>query len=313
MEAKAGMNVSSKGRRLAGVLACALVLAVLTGGCGLLGRNAGVSATDDAGREITLERAPKKIVSMAPSNTEILFALGLGERVVGVTNYCNYPPETAGIPRVGDAWSADYEKIVSLEPDLVLAVGTATSQLVTGLEGYGLKVFILQAETVDHVARDIELVGRITGASAAAERLAGEVRGRVESVAQTVATVPEGERTRVFWALDGLLWTVGPGSFVHDLIVLAGGRNVADGVGTPYGQLSMESLLQADPDVIIIPLLDPTVSEALAALGGWGTLRAVREGRVYQIDPDIVSQPGPRVAEGLEQVARLLYPDLFDN
>lgn len=295
-------------------LAAALVLAVLVavlaaGGCSRGPRP--ISVLDDAGREVSLERPPERIVSMAPANTEILFALGLGDKVVGVTSLCNYPPEVAGIEKVGDSFSPDYEKIVALNPDLVLAVGTADSQLVKGLEGYGLKVFVLQAESVADVADDIELVGKVTGAEDRARKVAGDLRARVDAVRKKLEPVADDAKPTVFWVLDGDLWTVGPGSFVDDLITQAGGRSIAGTIGLPYGQLSLETVLEADPDVIIIPVLDPSVPAALEAKVGWDTLTAVRNGRVYQVDPDAVSRPGPRIAEGLEEVAALLYPDVF--
>lgn len=298
--------------RLVRVLVLLVIVSLVAGGCALVGKR-GVSAVDDAGREISLERAPRRIVSMAPSNTEILFALGLGERVVGVTSWCNYPPETAGVEKVGDWWAPDYEKIVALEPDLVLAVGTAESELVKRLEGLGLKVFILQAETVLQVPEDIEQVAAITGVPEKGAEVASDLRRRIEAVQGRVGVVTEGERPTVFWVLDADLWTVGPGSFVHDLIVLAGGVNIAGTLGQASGQLSLETVLEADPDVIIIPLLDPSLPEALGRLSGWGTLRAVRDGRVYQIDPDVVSRPGPRIADALEEVAKLLYPSGSDD
>jgi len=283
--------------------------ALTTGGC-LLGPRA-VTVTDDAGRVLTLDRAPERIVSMAPSNTEILFALGLGDRVVGVTTYCNYPPEAAAVEKVGDAYSPDYEKIVSLRPDLVVAVGTADSDLVKGLEGYGLKVLVLQAATVDQVASDILLVGKVCRADKAAEKLAAKLQQRLAAVKERLAAVSAAPRPTVFWCLDRGLWTVGPKSFVSDIIKLAGGQNIGDSLGMAYGQFSLETLLQTDPDVIIIPVLDQSVPAELAKLPGWSTLKAVREGRVYQIDPDIVSRPGPRVADAVEQVAALLHPDVF--
>lgn len=298
--------------RLVRVLVLLVIVSLVAGGCALVGKR-GVSAVDDAGREISLERAPRRIVSMAPSNTEILFALGLGERVVGVTSWCNYPPETAGVEKVGDWWAPDYEKIVALEPDLVLAVGTAESELVKRLEGLGLKVFILQAETVLQVPEDIEQVAAITGVPEKGAEVASDLRRRIEAVQGRVGVVTEGERPTVFWVLDADLWTVGPGSFVHDLIVLAGGVNIAGTLVQAYGQLSLETVLEADPDVIIIPLLDPSLPEALGRLSGWASLRAVRDGRVYQIDPDVVSRPGPRIADALEEVAKLLYPSGSDD
>ncbi len=298
--------------RLVRVLVLLVIVSLVAGGCALVGKR-GVSAVDDAGREISLERAPRRIVSMAPSNTEILFALGLGERVVGVTSWCNYPPETAGVEKVGDWWAPDYEKIVALEPDLVLAVGTAESELVKRLEGLGLKVFILQAETVLQVPEDIEQVAAITGVPEKGAEVASDLRRRIEAVQGRVGVVTEGERPTVFWVLDADLWTVGPGSFVHDLIVLAGGVNIAGTLGQASGQLSLETVLEADPDVIIIPLLDPSLPEALGRLSGWASLRAVRDGRVYQIDPDVVSRPGPRIADALEEVAKLLCPSGSDD
>lgn len=188
-----------QGRGPRAAMALVVIMALLAGlalfsGCG----RDKVTVTDDAGRQVALDRTPRKIVSMAPSNTEILFALGLGERVVGVTNYCNYPPETAGVAKMGDAWAPDYEKIVSLQPDLVLAVGTAASELVKGLEGYGLKVLVLQADTVDKVAADVELVGRVTGVEKAAKRLAADVLARLAAVEQKTSGIPSADRPSVF-------------------------------------------------------------------------------------------------------------------
>lgn len=303
---------SSRWTVLTAVVALTLLVSGLAGGCGLFGGSGGpVSAVDAGGREIKLDQPPDRIISLAPSNTEILFALGLGDRVVGVTSYCNYPAETAAVEKIGDYWSPNYEAIVALEPDIIFAVGTPDSQQVVDLEGYGLSVFLLQAATVEQVAGDIRLIGAVTGATEAAEALAADVSERITSITATLAPVADAERPSVFWVLDSGLWTVGPGSFVHDVITLAGGRNVAADLGQAYAQYSMESLLAADPDVIIVPLLDATLGDALAALEGWDSLRAVQEGRVYQVDPDIVSRPGPRIAEAIETVAGLLYPDLF--
>jgi iron complex transport system substrate-binding protein len=294
-----------------GALLIIVALAFTATGCMFL--RGKLVVTDDAGREIVLDRAPQRIVSMAPSNTEILFALGLGDRVVGVTTYCNYPPEAVGVAKVGDSYAPDYERIVSLKPDIILAVGTADSELVKGLEGYGLKVFVLQANSVAEVPDDIELVGRLLRVEKEARDLANSIRTRIQTVSSRLASPAPAAKPSVFWCLDNLLWTVGPGSFVNDVITLAGGQNIGGNLGQPYGQFSLESLLEADPEVIIIPLLDPAVPGELARLEGWGTLTAVRTAHVYQIDPDIVSRPGPRIAEAVEQVAALLHPILFGS
>ncbi len=299
-------------RALTGVLLLGLIiLAAVPAAGGCVPKR--ITATDDAGRQITLDHAPVKIVSMAPSNTEILYALGLGDRVVGVTTFCNYPAETAGVAKVGDSWSPDYEKIVSLEPDVVFAVGTAESELVKGLEGYGLKVVVLQAATVSQVADDVRLVAKVCGVEEAGETLASELESRIEAVSRRVTAVPVEQHPTVFWCLDSDLWTVGPNSFISDVITMAGGRNIAADLGMDYGQFSMESLLQADPDVIIVPVLDQSVPAKLAQIAGWSTLSAVKNGRVYQIDPDVVSRPGPRIAEAVEQVAALVNPETFGD
>lgn len=292
-------------RKLSVFLLALLLVAGCRGGAATTGR----TFTDGAGRRVTLDRIPQRIVSMAPANTEILFALDLGSRVVGVTNWCNHPPAAAGLERVGDAWSANYERIVALEPDLVLAAGTAESEIVTRLEALGVPVFVVNAPAITDVIEQIRLVGEVTGAGPRAEALATGMERQLDRITSRVAGSPE--RPTVFWALDDLLWTVGPGSFSHDLIVLAGGRNVAAGMGLPYAQYSLETLLEQDPDSIIIASLDPGFGPGLVDLPGWKSLRAVRENRVFRVDGDLVSRPGPRVVDGLESIARLLHPEAF--
>ncbi|MDQ7792902.1 MAG: ABC transporter substrate-binding protein [bacterium] len=293
-------------RKLVTFLVALLMVAGCRGGAAPAGR----SFTDGAGRQLILGEIPRRIVSMAPANTEILFALGLGSRVVGVTTWCNYPPEAAGTEKVGDAWAPNYELIVGLEPDLVLAAGTAESEIVTRLEALGIPVFVVDAPTIEAVGQQILLIGEVTGASIEAGDIAAGIGRRLDDVRGRVMAAG-GERPSVFWVLDEFLWTVGPGSFVHDLITLAGGRNLAEGLGLPYAQYSLEVLIEQDPDVIIAATLDPSFGPGLADLPGWNSLKAVREGRVYRVDGDLVSRPGPRVAEGVETVARLLYPEIF--
>jgi len=270
------------------------------------------TVTDGAGRVVTLPAAsPSRIVSMAPACTEILFALGLGDRLVGVTTWCDYPEEARSLTKVGDAWSPDYERIVGLKPDVVLAAGTAESEIVLRLQAYDIPVVVVNAATVDEVPAQVELVGEVTGRIEQARELAASMRSRLQEVRRRVAEIPVTARPTVFWVLDDLLWTVGPGSFVHDLLESGGGRNVAEALGVPYAQYSLEALLEKNPDVIVLAALDPTLGPGLEALPGWSNLRAVREGRVYRVDADLVSRPGPRVVDGVELVARLLHPQVF--
>lgn len=301
------------GRRAIRAVALVVSLASLislAAGCSLFGPKTTV-VNDDAGRKVQLTGQPERIISMAPSNAEILFALGLGDRVVGVSDYDNYPAEAATKEKVGDAYNPNYEKMAALKPDLILAVGTAQSEIVKKLEAYKLNVMVLNATKVRDVLADIDLVGKITGTSAKAAEITAAMDQKLNAVAAKVATVPADQRPTVFWALDPSLYTVGPGSFVDDLINLAGGRNLAADAKQDYPQYSQEALIAEDPDVIIIPLLDESMKAQFAAIKGWDTLKAVKDNRVYYIDPDIVSRPGPRIAAGVEEVAKMLHPDQF--
>ncbi|HEY3314691.1 MAG TPA: cobalamin-binding protein [Bacillota bacterium] len=292
------------------VIAILSTLLAMTGGaCSLVAPKA-TAVADDAGRQVELKGRPERIISMAPSNAEILFALGLGDRVVGVSNYDNYPAEAGKREKVGDALSPNFEKMVALQPDLVLAVGTAQSEIVKKLEGYKINVFILNANKVKDAMADIRLVGRITGTSGKAGQLAEAMEKRLAGVEVQVASVPADKRPTVFWVLDRMLYTVGPGSFIDDLITLAGGRNIAADAKQDYPQFNLEALIARDPDVIIVPLIDRTLLDQLKAMKGWDKLKAVKTGRVYTVDPDIVSRPGPRIVDGVQTVAKLLHPDV---
>ena len=304
---KAGRAIT---RRAAALIAGLALLVTLASGCSLVGPKT-TTISDDAGRQVQIKGQPKRIVSMAPSNAEILFALGLGDRVVGVSNYDDYPPEATTKEKVGDALNPNYEKIAALKPDLVLAVGTAQSEIVKKLEGYNINVIVLNAQKVRDALNDIALVGRVTGTSTKATEITAAMSKKLDEVQAKVAGVPADKRPTVFWALDASLYTVGPGSFIDDLITLAGGKNIAADTKQAYPQFSQEALIARNPDVIIIPLIDPTLANQLKTMKGWDKLKAVKEGRVYTIDPNIVSRPGPRIATGVETVAKLLHPELF--
>ncbi len=318
-----------------GLLIGLALLAAAVAGCGARGeerpaaegrgrpaaeeREAGLQApsyplavTDDLGRQLTLARRPERIVSLAPSNTEILFALGLGERVVGVTDYCDYPPEAKAKEKVGGFRDPSIEKIVALKPDLVLATGGVQRETVAQLEKLGVPVFVLDPRTVDGVLGSIRTVARLAGIPAAGEPLAESLQRRIDAVRARTAGLPEDARPAVFYEVwPDKLRTAGPGSFIHDLIELAGGRNVAADTGQPYPEFSVESLVAADPAVIITPFEQTARDLAQGRRPGWQGIRAVREGRVVVVDQDLVSRPGPRLVDGLEAFARAIHPELF--
>ncbi len=269
-----------------------------------------MTVTDPAGRQVTIKAEPKAIVSLAPSITEILYALGLADRVAGVTEFCNYPPEAQAKPKVGGFADVSIEKLMALNPDLVLVASIHIAQVLPELEKLGLTVVVVDAHDLPQVLESIELVGKITGKEKEAKTLVAEMQEKMESIAKAV----EGrKKPRVFWELSSDLWTVGPGSFVHDIIVRAGGENIA--TGQPYLQLSNEAVIAADPEVII--LADHPYGESaetVAKRPGWDKITAVKEGRIIELtqeQTDIVSRPGPRVVYALELIAKALHPDAF--
>jgi iron complex transport system substrate-binding protein len=272
---------------------------------------AAITVEDGVGNVLTFESEPQRIISLAPNHTEVLYALGLGDRVVGVTEYCNYPLEAAEKPKVGDFVNTDLELVVGLEPDLVLATTMHMAETVPAIQERGIAVFVLDPQSVDSVLEEISILGQITGREEAADALVTDMQARIDAVQEKVKDAP---RPKVFWELGPELFTVGPDTFVGDLIDLAGGENVAGDADTPWPQLSVEAIILRDPDVII--LADHNygqTTEMVKERPGWEDIRAVKEGNIIEItNDDIVSRPGPRLIDGLEFLARALHPDLFE-
>lgn len=264
---------------------------------------------DSAGRQVTIPQAPQRIVSLAPSHTEILFAIGAGPQVAAIDLFSDFPPEAQGLPKV-DALNLNLESVVALEPDLVV---TIFDKLVPEMEQLGLNVVVLAApETVEGVWQQIRQWGDITGHRRQAEDLVAALRQQVDELLKRLKGVEQGPR--VFYELDPTLFTVSPQSYVGDMLRLLKAQNVATGAGGPYPQLSLEVLVERDPEVILLAdsgKYGGQTPETVRARPGWGNLTAVKEGRIYVIDPDLVSRPGPRIVEGLAMLARLLYPELF--
>ena len=264
---------------------------------------------DAEGTEVTIGEAPRRIVSYSPGATEILFAIGAGDRVVAADEFSDYPPEAQDLPRL--AYSGpDPERALALEPDLVLMASQQREQ-VGQFRGLGMTVLYLrEPEALEGVFGAVEQLGAITGERARADALAASMRGRVEAVAAAVAGA--GEEPRVFFELTADLYTAGPGTFVGELLTLARGRNVAEGALTPFPQLGAEAVIAADPQVVLLADAEwGETPEKVCARPGWDAITACREGRVHPVDGDLTSRPGPRIVDGLEQVARLLHPALF--
>jgi iron complex transport system substrate-binding protein len=272
------------------------------------------SYTDDLGRTVAIDKVPQRIVSFGPSITEILFALGLDEKVVGVTEYCDYPAAARTKARVGNAFAPSLESVVKLEPDLVVTV--KHEQLNQELDNLGVKSLVLDPKTIDDIYRDIEMVGQITGAAAKANDL---VSGMKEQVSRITAEVAAAPKVSTFFVIDATdpnsPWTGGAGSFIDALVSLAGGDNVAAVVPGVWVQFSMEELVKANPDVIIVQTMaggEPTIAtEALQAHPAWREIAAVKQGRVCFVNGDLVSRPGPRIVDGLAEIAKAIHPEIF--
>jgi len=260
---------------------------------------------DDAGRQVEIKAEPQRIVSLLPSLTETLFALGLGERVVGVTNFCNYPAEVEGKERVGGLFDLNAEKVLALEPDVVLSGQMKGAQeVLQALETAGVTVVVFDPATMDDISRVIRSVAKLTGVEQEGETLAGEIAAGREAMAKQVAAAGA-EKPRVFVLLDTeQIWTVGDGEYLSEMIAEAGGVNAASGQGAGWLQLSEEKLFELDPEVIIATF---PMREQLLARPGWQALQAIRNGRVYDVNGDLVSRPGPRVVLGLQELRRVFY------
>jgi cobalamin transport system substrate-binding protein len=275
-----------------------------------------LTLTDDAGREVTIAADPERIVSLAPSNTEIVCALASCEQLVGVTDFDDYPPQVADVEKVVVFAQVDVEKVVAADPDLVLAAGNelTSSAVIDQLSGLGLPVLVLYPESLDEVYADIELIGEALDAQAGSADLVASMRQRVEVVDAAVASA---ERPRTFYEVsifEGRIYTAGEGSFIASLIDIAGGEAITGDAQST--SIELEELVAADPQLILLgdAAYDPTVTpESVAARQGWDEMTAVRDGQVRpMLDDVLVTRPGPRIVDGLEALAHAIHPELFD-
>lgn len=284
--------------------------AVLATGC------AGGSGPGAAGAPDAAPGAPRRIVSLAPSLTEVLFAIGAGDHVVGVTDLCDRPPAVRGLPRVGGITSATLrlEAVVALRPDLVVAIGSDQEAAVEALAGLGLRVEVVPSASLGDVLEAARRLGEMTGRRAEGSALAAGLGARVAAVRRGVANLAQEDRPRVFFEVwDRPLMTAGPGTFLGEMVEMAGGDNVFADVEGRWVAVSPEAVLARDPEVVLTARRPggPAGVADFAARPGWARLSAVRRGRVHALDGDLVSRPGPRLAEALEQVARYLHPGRF--
>jgi len=291
------------------------MLAVALSGCGKKGGSGGRPAmyTDDLGRKVTIKEVPERIVSAAPANTEILFALGLGDKVVGVTDYCDYPPAAKKKPKIGEFSKLNVEAIVAAKPDLVLATGGVQEEALDRLDELGVPVYAVDARTFEGTVSNIDKIGTITGAEDKADDIASDMEKRADRVRDAAGRArSEGEvKPRVFYEIfyeETGVWTAGRDSVISDLIRLAGGSNVGDLEKSDYYQFNLESLFRENPDVYMVGSGSMSNPGDVGGRPGWDNLKAVKDGRVYVIDEDLIYRTGPRLIDGLEKVFDDLYP-----
>jgi iron complex transport system substrate-binding protein len=241
----------------------------------------------------------------------MLYAIGSGDVVVGVTPYCDYPPEARAKPKVGYT-HPNLESIVALQPDLVLAPSEfLRADMLHKLEQLKIPAFLLEAKTIEDVLSQIQTLGRMLGRSASADAVAAQMRERLTEIKTRAVILPH---PRVLYVLNSdPLITVGPGSFIHQLIELAGGTNVASRANTAYPRLNMEEVIKADPELLVFPIgeLEGVPDSEQQLWQRWTTLSAVRHSRFYRIDSNLLNRPGPRIVQGLEALARIIHPEAF--
>ena len=275
---------------------------------------AGIQVTDGLGRPVRLAAPAKKVVSLAPSNTEILFALGAGSLMIGRDEFSDYPVEAKKIASIGGSMGKyNLEEIARLQPDLVLAASINTPEQIKALESLNLTVYVLANPTdLNGIFTNLDLIGKLVNKETEAKALAGSLKARVQAVEEAVAKTAS--KPKVFYELDGSdaakPWTAGSGSFIDILIKMAGGINAAAAL-KDYAQFSQEELLIQDPEIILLgDAAYGTTADQVKSRAGWSVLKAVKDGKIFAFDDNLVSRPGPRLVDGLVEMAKLIHPEI---
>jgi len=275
-----------------------------------------VEIVDQLGRTVTLETTnPQRIVSLAPSNTEIIYALGLGDRLVGRTDYCNYPAEVEEITSIGGFSTPNIEEVIALAPDLILADSIHKDEVIPQLESLGLTVVALAPATFDDVFDAIQIIGKVTGAEENTAELLIEMRNRIKAVTDKTENLTVNEIPRVFYLVwHDPLMTSGGDTLINEMIEIAGGKNLFPEVSGAE-MVDLEVLVARNPQVIIAAIgMGISVEITMDFLEAESRLNdtdAMKNGRVYGIHMDISGRTGPRIVDGLEEFAKAVHPELF--
>jgi iron complex transport system substrate-binding protein len=290
-----------------------LIMCLSFGSCGKKNssRNT-VLITDPMGREVKVPKNVKRIVSMAPNVTEMLFAIGLDNEIVGVTDYCNYPESAKSKTKIGGYYNPNVEVILSLTPDLIIATPDGYSkERIDKLDQTGIPIFIVNPQNINDVLVSMALIGKVTGKEEIANQVVENMRSRIKIIKDKVSQIPEQKRPKVFYEIgEDPLVTVGPNNVVNDLLTIAGGINVALDAPNSWPVYSVEAVIMKNPDVILTAPSTMTSTDKNIQIAKWKkyrTVSAVINGKIYAIDPDIMLRSGPRVVDGLEKLYSLFY------
>ena len=268
-----------------------------------------ISVTDGAGDTVTLKAPAQRIVSLAPANTEIAYAVGAGGKVVAGTSYDDYPAEAKSLPKIGDFSNPSVEKIASFSPDLVLAAGGIQDKLRTKLEDLGMQVYVVDPKSYAEVETDIANIGKLAGTSTQAQQVVDTMVKAAADVTQKVGgTTPASTFLEIY---SKPLMTAGSGTFIDNMITIAGGKNIGADAGSGFPQFSTEVLLKDDPQVYIADSGSMSKPGDLSKRPGFSGLAAVKDGKVYVIEDSYIARPGPRLAEGLQQLAQMIHPEAY--
>ncbi len=277
-----------------------------------------VTITDQLGRTVELKTAsPQRIVSLAPSHTETIYALGLADRLVAVTDYCNYPPEAEKKPSIGGFSTPNIEEVVAMDPDLVLATSIHETEIIPQLEDKGLTVVAVNPTTIEEVIASITLIGKVTGAEGAAASLVKDMEKRIKAVTDKTGMLAPDERPKTYyvvWFGDEGLMVAGSDTLQNELIAIAGGKNIGIEVSN-YANIDIETVIVLNPDIIIVGTSHGSGGEQTFEYIQTETrlkdTDARQNGRIYSINSDLASRPAPRIVEALEKFARFIHPELF--
>ncbi len=269
-----------------------------------------VNITDGYGREIELEKPAEKIISLAPSMTETIFALGAGDRLVGVTTYCNYPEEAKEIDQVGDFEGPNLESVIEKNPDVVVALAMGDDEK-SKLEDAGITVFLQDPQNLDEVFDNIKKIGTILGLQEEAESLTSNMNAKKDSIIETVSNY---DSKKVFYEVwSEPLMTAGPGSILDEMINLSNGENIAYDAESLYPEYSLELLIERNPEVYLTADDGFKTVEDIKNREGYENITAIKQNNIYMLHPDIVSRTGPRIIEGLEMIAQAIHPEAFQG